>query len=186
MGKVLLADKPGIMYAIDFPNDKRYIGITSRTLAQRLSEHKALARKGAHYSLSRALALYEDNFIAEVLVIAPMSYLRDLEVRAIEAYGTLGHGGYNQAKGGVLPFDRTGLPSPRGMLGKRHSPEAMRLIGEASRSRKKRPLVAGDLNGSKRPEVRAKLSAANKQRIWTEEMRANLRAAWVRRKEKQA
>lgn len=186
MARTLLADKPGILYSIDFPNGKRYIGVTSRSLNQRLAEYKGLARKGAQFSVSRALALYEDQFIAEVLVMAPMWYLLGLEPKVIEAFGTRGHGGYNQAAGGILPFDRTGLPSPKGMAGKKHRPQTIALIAAASQRRNVRPAVTGELNASKRPEVRAKISAAGKRRVWTAEMRANLRAAWVRRKEGQA
>ncbi len=189
--RILLAvekdQRPGILYSIDFPNGKQYVGISSRSLKQRVWEHQYVARSGAKHSISRALRLYDDQFIAEVLLVAPMWYLFELEPAVIAAFGTRGRGGYNQAPGGPNPPRVSSLKrsttNGHGMLGKHHTPEAIKKIGDASRARKVRPLVAGELNGSKRPEVRAKLSTANKKRTWTEEMRANLRKAWIKRKQ---
>ena len=173
-----VSDKVGCLYVIDFPNGKSYYGITSRGLQRRLREHVCLAEAGRPYALSKALRLYDDWFIAQVLVIAPMKYLEELEVKVIEAYQSRIPNGYNQALGGRLAPSSTSevrlllsnlklgtkhseatkaklkkawesrprtyrwsdeerkrraeKPSPRAMLGKKHSPEIREKIRQAS------------------------------------------------------
>jgi len=223
--------KNGCLYVIDFPNGKAYYGITSRPFKQRLQEHLALARKGAPYAISKALATYDDWFIAQVLVIAPMSYLEELEVKIIEQFRSQIPHGYNQAPGGKLapsttfearlalsnhklgtrlseetkaklkaawvtrPRDykwseaerirRMEKQHPRAMLGRKHTPEALQKIAEASQRRAHRPEVAGDLSPMRRPEIAAKVAAANRGKRRSPGAIQRMKDAWVRRKQKQ-
>lgn len=91
----------GCLYIATSPSGKSYIGITTRTAEARFSEH---VRVGTKYckAIHAAIKQYgKKSFDVRTLVIADdWNYLCELEKRAIAAFGTFGHGGYNQTIGG--------------------------------------------------------------------------------------
>jgi len=89
------------LYQLTFPNDKRYIGITTHTAEVRARGHRTLARSGGKTAVSAAIRLYGD-FKVETLVVAEIDYLRDLEIKVIAAFGTLAPDGYNLGLGGEI------------------------------------------------------------------------------------
>jgi group I intron endonuclease len=117
-------------------NGKSYVGITSRSLADRWSEHQKRSREGLRNSrLHMAMRKYgHEVFTREVLAIAETEQeVRALECRYIREFDTM-NSGYNCNEGGagILHF----------------SPEIRRKIGDAQR---------GKVNS---PDARAKMSAA--------------------------
>lgn len=84
-------------------NKKRYIGQTTRTLAERRAEHKYHA-----FSLKTNNPLYASirkhgwqSFSWKILLVAENNQLDSLEEQLIEAYGVLNRKiGYNLKKGG--------------------------------------------------------------------------------------
>jgi hypothetical protein len=83
-------------------NGKSYVGICKHGCKKRFAAHLTSARAGANTALHRAIRKYgEENFEVKQLVIAEFGqYLKDLEVRAIAAYGTRSPAGYNLTAGG--------------------------------------------------------------------------------------
>lgn len=142
----------GILYSLTFPNGKKYIGITSKSLRRRLVTHASHARCGRDYCLQRAIRKYGiERVVAETLVVASdWDYLCDLEKRAVNSFATLSPGGYNISAGGEgvtgikkSPEQRAAM-SERGKgknkgnkfsLGYRHTAEAIKKISEAGRRR---------------------------------------------------
>lgn len=94
--------KPRSLYSITFPNGKRYVGIAFEP-GRRWAEHKRQARIGTEHPLYRAIRKYGNAAVHQVLVIGEDAYVRDLEIKMIEAWKTDRHAsGYNISKGGDL------------------------------------------------------------------------------------
>lgn len=192
----------GVLYRLLFPSGKQYIGITSQHPRTRFNRHILDARRGKDWPVSRAIRKYgRDAIRLEVLVIADMGYLKELERRAIEQFGTLAPVGYNVSPGGDLLF-----------VNQREN--ALRQwANPASRS----AIVAGMREANARPDTRANRRAAaarNRDRRvetirriwadpdrrrghsalvaagWTPEKRARhaktMRESWLRRKQEAA
>jgi hypothetical protein len=93
----------GCLYQLISPSGKSYIGISSKTAADRFAKHTehALGKRqnGVLYS---ALRKYKpENFQVKTLVIAnDWDYLCDLEMKVIRAFGTRHPFGYNMTDGG--------------------------------------------------------------------------------------
>ena len=179
--------KTGCLYVIDFPNGKSYYGITSRGLPRRLREHIALAKGGRPYALSKALRLYDDWFIAQVLVIAPMPYLEALEPEVIKRFGSRIPTGYNQAFGGNLAPSSTleaRLLLSNHKLGTKHSEQTKAKLRKAweTRPRTYRWSVEERKRRAEKPHTRAMLG-----RKHTPEAKEKIRLAsidhWVKRKQ---
>lgn len=95
-----------IIYMLTFPNGKKYIGQTKRTLKQRISAHKSVARapcvkRRACPALVNAINCYgEDSFTAEVLIECKEDELDAFEAKMIQEHNTLAPNGYNLMTGG--------------------------------------------------------------------------------------
>lgn len=147
-----------LLYVIEFPNGKRYFGITDRPLHSRWLNHLADSRRGTNRPVCRALKRYPDAKI-RALVVGDRDYIHALEQRAIAAYGTTDRQfGYNFGAGGEV--------NP--MLGKKHLPESIAKIAAESRSR------------VRSAASKAKVSASLKGRPVSEETRAKIRASIMR------
>jgi hypothetical protein len=161
-----------LLYVIEFPNGKRYFGITDRTLNIRWSNHLSDARSGKNRPICRALRRYPEARIRP-LVVGDRDYIHKLERRAVAAYGTTDRKfGYNFGLGGET--------NP--MLGNRHTEEAKSKIGAASSARTRTPesnaKTSASLKGRSFSAGRcAAISAATKAAMATPEMRAKLSAA---------
>ncbi len=106
----------GCLYRLTFPNGKTYIGVTKMTAAARFTQHAKAATKQRKGSLlSKAIIEFGAESVAvQTLVIADEGpYLKDLEIRAIKAFGTLKPSGLNSTTGGDGVFDPTGESESR-------------------------------------------------------------------------
>lgn len=195
----------GELYRLTFPNGKAYIGITSKTARKRFAVHVSDSRRcGEAYPLREAIRKYGPESVSVMtLVKADWDYLKDLERRAIVAFGTKVPHGYNVTEGGDGVLGRPaserqraavsaalkGKPRSaehcaniaRAKLGSKHSEEAKAKIAAASRLRTLSPEGREKVAASKRgvprsPETRAKLAAANTGKKLSEETRAKLSA----------
>lgn len=92
----------GSLYRLSFPSGKSYIGITTRRLSVRWAQHVRDARKGVLTRVQSAIRKYgPENVRVEELVRAQdLSYLYEMERRAIVAFGTKAPLGYNRTDGG--------------------------------------------------------------------------------------
>lgn len=132
--------------AVNIEDGKIYIGQTTSSLPQRKARHFTDARQGRGSVFHRAIRKHgESAFVFEVLAVGPAgSWLDDLEIAAIAAYGSLAGQGYNVSEGGC------GSRGNKNFLGKKHTPEAKQKIGLANLGKKHTP------------EARANMSAAHK------------------------
>ena len=89
----------GYVYMITFPNGKRYIGQTIRTIEKRLSEH--VKCKGSCIILENAIKKYgKDALTVETLVEINNDKLDYYESIFIDMFNTLEPNGYNIRSGG--------------------------------------------------------------------------------------
>lgn len=142
----------GILYKLDFPNGKSYIGISTLSLDQRMREHrkKAFGRgKEKGFALHEAWRKYGDP-VAQVLAVLENGELHSTEIRAIAYYGTRPPHGYNLTIGGD------------GVLGRQVSEET------------KEKLRLANLGKKQSPETIAKKCAALKGRQVSEETRRKI------------
>lgn len=97
----------GCLYQIEFPNAKKYIGITKFSAEKRFAGHFDGAEKGKKLLINNAIRKYgKENCKVSTLVISDdIEYLKDLEVKAIAAFNTRYPNGYNSTSGGDGVFD---------------------------------------------------------------------------------
>lgn len=128
-------------------NSKSYVGLTSRSVRQRWTEHQRATRKGSNLPLHNAFRKYgPDSFTIEVIEKCDsLELLREREQHWIRELGTFG-GGYNATAGGdgstghavtdehkkILSEAHQGNQHAKGY---RHSDEARKRIGETSKAR---------------------------------------------------
>jgi hypothetical protein len=143
----------GCLYQLTSPSGKSYIGISSKTAADRFLKHTehALGKRqnGVLYS---ALRKYKpENFKVETLAIAnDWDYLADLEIKVIAAFGTRYPSGYNMTDGG------------EGVIGPR-SDKTKLAISIAQKKRFQRP----------EERAKAKIAAAKGNAVNTAKHHAN-------------
>lgn len=115
----------GIVYCIYcLPNNKKYIGITTKSLSERFNKHcsDSKRRKCRFYNAIRKYGI--NNFIIGIIEeCEDYNLLKEREKYYIDLYGTYKNG-YNSTLGG------------EGSLGRRHSPEAKEKLRQAHLGRK--------------------------------------------------
>ena len=177
----------GQLYALDFPNGKRYIGITTKTAAERLKGHERDApreKPGGGPVLYRAWRKHGAPALT-VLAIVDDADLLETEKRAIAVFGTLSPGGYNLTEGGDANPSKH--PEVRAKMsaaatGRKQSPEMIAKRAAKNRGRK-RPAeatarTAAARRGMKHSDAaRAKMSAAHKGSTPSAEHRGKIAAA---------
>jgi group I intron endonuclease len=92
-----------ILYLVEAPNGKRYIGITSRSIADRWFEHLQESRASrANRAISNAIRKYGAHsfMVSELARAESWQALCAAERQAIEQYGTFAPEGYNLTRGG--------------------------------------------------------------------------------------
>jgi group I intron endonuclease len=138
------------LYRLTSPSGKSYIGIANN-YRKRWSMHRYRATRGDNSAIYCAIRKYKwESFSSEVLVIGSFEYVKDLEVKAIEAFNTMYPNGYNLTKGGD------------GSVG-RQMPQHVRDKIRASNTGQKRDAL-----------MRQRLSAARKGKSVTTEQRAKI------------
>jgi len=134
-----------IIYKItNLLNGKRYIGLTTESLEQRLRRHACPAND---CYLGRSIRKYgKENFKIEAVCRANnLDELNDREERLIKLYKTLKPSGYNVCLGGR---NKHRMQSP--MKGRKHSEETKKLMSKRAKGK------------SKSIETRLKMSKAKK------------------------
>lgn len=109
---LLLIDASGIqwpqpdiyaLYSIDFPNGKKYIGLTNNPV-RRAKGHSDSVRFGRSFRLYNAIRKHGvGNVVMRVIAVGHHDYIHALEVAAISQYSTknIAHG-YNVLDGGAV------------------------------------------------------------------------------------
>jgi hypothetical protein len=95
----------GFIYKIVFPNEKHYIGLTSRSLEERRKEHILCAKNGDTKCLYNALRKYDmvDTFeLVEIDTADTLEELCEKEIGYIQEYNSyyMDGNGYNMTFGG--------------------------------------------------------------------------------------
>lgn len=182
----------GTLYKLNFPNGKSYIGITTRGIETRFSEHLAEAKSGRALPLMWALRKYGTP---EKQILAFMNHddLPAAEIRAIRVFGTLTPHGYNVTFGGqTSPTLRPEIAAKisaslkgrdahwlRGDKSPMRRPEVAAKVSAALKGRKA-PWCTGDRSAMRRPEVAAKIGAFHRGIPKSAVHRAKLSAATKR------
>ena len=165
------------LYVLEFPNGKRYLGVTSETLKRRWGAHKRAYGYGARYPVNIAINKYgSDNIVPRTLVVGDEDYILDLEVKAIAAFQTRNpKNGYNVALGGraglsVVPEiaaragrKKRGVPLSPDHCEKISAAHKGKTLSEAHKASVSKTLTGRTLS----PEVVQKISAKLKGRTQT-------------------
>lgn len=201
----------GCLYALTFPNGKKYIGITSGTLRRRVNLHRSHANTGRPGAVYNAIRKYGPRgFEAKPLVVASnWDYLCELEQKAIAAFGSMAPGGFNLTAGGEGFRGQTFTPERLAKMsevrkgkgtgprpharGWSHSEEAKRKIANAAKghavSTETRAKIGAvhvgntyNLGTKRSAESKSRMSAAQKGRTFSEETRLKMSIAARNRK----
>lgn len=161
----------GCVYLITSPSGKQYVGMTTRTLAERWAEHCAAARQGSDLLLARAIRKHEaDALKVEVLHESDdQDELWALEVEEISRRSTAAPNGYNLTLGGD------------GMI---LAPEAVERLAAAVTEAHARPEVKARHSAAikaahARPEVKAKRRAAFSDPVVTARWKESMQGNWT-------
>lgn len=126
------------VYAIGFPSGKLYIGLTSKTVAQRLTAHLKDTRAGSKLPVHSALRKYGRN-VQLVVLAQGVSFdeAKDLEIWWISGLATMAPNGYNLTAGGdglvgCRPTAETRLKMSKAHTGYKHTAEAKEKNRKAS------------------------------------------------------
>lgn len=168
-----MRNNTGCLYRLTAPNGKAYIGITINATKRWWTHNQQATKKNSRAALHEAIRKHGfEAFKKEILVVAEIAYLKELEQKVIEAFGTRAPHGYNLTAGGEGMFD----PSPEvrnrmrlAQLGTKRPQEVKDRIGA---TQKGRIFTA---------EHRARISEAMRGRVMTEAALANLRTAAAKR-----
>lgn len=159
----------GVLYKLDFPNGKSYIGITKHTADIRFKKHCSV--NSAQLAIHRAINKYgKDNIKVNTLVIGSMDYLMELEKTAIKSFDTKYPHGYNLTDGG------------EGTFGVVRNSECRRRMSESKKGTKlseanRLALIKANTGRVKTPEEIEKLKIAHTGRVFSKEHRNNLSIA---------
>lgn len=156
-----------ILYKLTFNSGKSYIGITNKTLKQRVWRHINHTINGRNSAIAAAIRKYGVDFKREILIIGDFEYIKCMEIEAISAFGTKAPGGYNLTDGGEgalghVKSDETRAKLVKANRGRKHSVATIARISESNK---------GKHNPSK--EVRDKLSKSTRALMKDAEYRRN-------------
>lgn len=159
-----------LIYCAEFPNGKRYVGMTTGKFSIRISQHLSDTKNRMYTAFHRAIHKYGKDSITWYILedgITSVSYLKERETFYILKLDTYKPKGYNLSLGG------------EGSLGYRHTDRAKAKIVAALKGRvcsKETRAKIGLANSIKRPslEARRKMSLAKKGKPATAEVKARL------------
>jgi hypothetical protein len=173
------------LYCLDFPNGKKYIGLTSN-LAARRKGYRAQVKSGRlRYPVLAAIRKYGLPDLRP-LCKGNTRYICELEIRAIAHFRTRECAfGYNVTLGGQLsPTVTPEVAAKRSatVTGRKLSPEHCAAVSAGLTGRKASPehcaaMSAARLGKKQSPETRVKKSAALKGRKKSAEWRAKISGA---------
>ena len=140
------------LYELEFPNGKKYLGITSNYDLRWNQQCRAAKRKQQDFPLYRAIRKFgEETVKRRLLLYGTLEYVREMEIKAIATYNTRVPHGYNVAMGGQT--------SPSA------APEVLKKMSE------------GQLRVWSNPEYRERMRLKAKQRVRSPEHCASISAA---------
>jgi hypothetical protein len=151
----------GIIYKLDFPSRKSYIGLTEQALKDRLASHVSKSSKCPQ--VKKAIAKYDwSSIVVSILVELPKDLLPEYEKKFIDIFDTY-RNGYNGTPGG----DVSPMTCPEVAARSRATlmqPERQKRKIESYKKTRADPVVAQRfVDGLKRahadPEKRAKYRA---------------------------
>ena len=88
------------LYSLNFPNGKRYIGM-SKNAAKRFKSHACAASNAGELPVHKAIRKFAGKVELQILCVGSREYILDMEVAAIAAYDTQNRKfGYNSTAGG--------------------------------------------------------------------------------------
>jgi group I intron endonuclease len=149
-----------IVYSIEFPNTKRYIGITCRSLEYRMYEHESRARCGQRSKLYDAMRKYSGSYKPCILEVCESYDLaKILESVYIEELETFGKKGYNLTLGGD------------GNRGYRPSEETRRKLSESHKGYKMPESQKRNISKGNRGKIRDFAMKIKKTNIKTGEVK---------------
>jgi len=174
------------IYILHFPNGKRYVGQTIRSVGKRMERHWADVRAGNNLPVHNAMRKYGENFGMECVlpIKGEQLYLDSVEDQAITALDTLVPNGYNIRKGGSrgAHSEETKAKISAANRGRVRSEESRAKMaasrkGKPAWNRGKPGTMIGRYHSE---ETKAKISAACRGRIrlpCTEETKAKMSTA---------
>lgn len=178
------------LYRLTSPSGKVYIGI-AKNVHKRWQEHALDAHRGSKCTLHKAIRKYGfDNFKKEILVTSTLSYVKEMEVKAIAAYSTMVPAGYNMTAGGdgtagYIFTDEDKMKIGLVQKGRKHSEESKRLrseklkglpLSEATRQKLKDAWLRRKAEKPMTVETKRKLSLASTGKKHSVETKAKLSA----------
>lgn len=197
----------GVLYRLNFPNGKAYVGITKNTALERFASHVSFAKTGKRLgAVHHAILKYgPESVTVETLGSASdWSTLTQMEAAAIVSENCKFPHGYNltdggegtigvvrsaetrakhsAAKKGRVP-DRAHLEKAwAASRGRIKTPEECAKLSAANKGKKKSPehiekMRAPNTGKKLSDEAKAKVSAANKGKTFSDETRARISAA---------
>ena len=151
--------------ATNVVNGKQYVGL-SKEFHKRLISHKCAKTKSAFHAAIKEYGF--DKFVFSHIADAfDLQAACDLERMLIQQHNTLAPNGYNLTIGGQV-----------GPVGLKHSAEAKKKIGEATRNRNqlvKDRFAKAQLGKTRDADFRANASAAMKE-VWAKRKQAKAEA----------
>ncbi len=144
----------GFIYKLDFASGKSYIGLTTRTVMERIDQHRMNTKSPKRSFLVHKAWLKHGEPSVTILDECDGEELKQSERDAIRVYGTIAPGGYNLSIGGDLPMMSQETRDKMGAAhkGKRKSEQHRLKIGESN------------LGKRRNDETRAKMSCAQSSR----------------------
>lgn len=138
-----------IVYLVSSPSGKKYVGITSKSLKRRKSQHLSNACKGSPYTFHKAIRKYgvalEWSILEEV---ACYEEAKRLEIHYITLFNSFKKG-YNSTLGGDGVLGKTFSHTEEAKRkisenwnrhGFKHSEESKKKIGDVQRGKSKAPM----------------------------------------------
>ena len=160
------------LYQLTSPSGRSYVGVTTRSVEERWSQHSKVAAAGSGFAVHRAIRKYgADSFEVRTLAQVEGSEMFELEKRAIQALGTKAPLGYNLTNGGDGVPGITRVLSNEAALGRKRGPRSAAVRAKISASRKGQSLS---------PQTRAKIAEAHSGRCLSPDHKAKISASLKR------
>lgn len=149
-------------------NGKRYVGMTTQSLEDRIAQHVSESRYSRKKLIHKAIAKYGiDSFVISVLDEAhDLEQLKELERYYITTLSTLAPNGYNLTYGGDGVFGYKHSDNARALISDSSRALWVRLYNDADKLNARNRAISDNLKGRVfSEEHRKKLSNSAKERI---------------------
>jgi group I intron endonuclease len=156
-------NKQGVIYLLEFPNAKVYIGQTTQKLQKRLKSH--CSRTSKHSSkIKQAIQKYKEFKVSALSSNLTSEQLNVYEVFFIKAYNSKGTDGYNLDSGGknFIKSEESKKKMSEAQKGHKVSNETKKKISESHKGK-----IVSDKTKNRMSESRkgCKLSEVTKKKI---------------------